>query len=1698
MEVKPVDNTNTLAPITPAPISEVENNFRKQELSLLDTDIKAKSDKQMYDLTQNVKDYTHIQNTPSPFGSLVDNKIKFNDFNIDVNDAYKKLNSGEMIPMYDNFIKGTNNEERFAQGQSTLSKWGNGLTKLLGKTTTAVLGGTIGSVNGILDWAKTGSFQATYDNKFNDWLDDLNTKMDYKLPNYYNQQEKTNSFVGNLNSANFWANDVLGGLSFTAGTIISEGLWAWATGGASLGTTAARVGADAARLSKSVFSVGRLTGEVAETAEAMNKVNRTVKAVLTNGEEFATKGLPTKLATRFGQAGELANTARFTYTSAGFEAGQEARNYMRDARQNFNSDFEQKNGRKPSSEDYQKFEQDLTKSANSLFAFNMALVGSDNLAVFGKMLNIKSPLHAPTKWANETLFGIGAKKAVSGEIEAISANRLQNILGKTYAVAKVPIIEGLWEEGLQSAGQNTSKGWIQSTYDPKYMGNSIGLGLAMTEGIAQTYGGKEGWKEIGVGMIVGLLSGTGISVAQGHGLFGELNEAKESNSNEIKLRNEYTAEKLLDRIHTANRVSAFSEEADKADERGDITGSELSRASAMIAHITSAYNFGYTQDALKDVKTGINSMDDATLMKQYDLETSDEVRTIKDTLYSEYENLTKEYKKQRTFVDYMINDSAKEFKNPGAVNQIKEAVAYELTLGSKAYNFSGELLQNIQDTLAKNYNTKGQEISTALSVQDILWSASKEIRQDFNTKQKELKDTKQTRDNLEKERLSLEKSKNSKEDNTADLNRLNSITVELEKVETEIESKQRELEGVVSAAQLQNPYSNKDQVFVTADELENVNQNLNSISKMVEDFKNSNPREGYRLEGILKEYQKSKSAFTRYADLSRQISDPKLGLRGKRNIISELMSDKSPSQITLDFVKGMSESMSKIKDERATEAIESTSKFQSTKRDSMQRPVIQKSVSTVQDVIENNPYLMENVGTADNVKKPTAEQIEEYKDLVKKVKSSKTINNNIATGESPFYYSFNNRNIKMSPKELQRFQDLNKLMSDWRFYQGALNSEGISIADLVEQEVSREQEVLPNTVQEDLTIDDYVLVSTPTETIPGNTSQFRNSSVVQTYENVKVQVMDGFYYFSHLNISSLVAKIKGNLKVVMKEPKTFDENGYVTAWNRPIEASVEDLFNNQKKYGYSFILKTDLGEMPITVINQGRLQIPVTSFSKMKESLGLDIFKQLATRTSYSDLYEANENEEYSQKDSDFKLEQELGAEFMEYTPDEVMELVPGTNTFFKLNMKDSYNDELIEKFRNEEITFDTVMNQVKIYNVAANGKVLGDLKSNQDITDGTDNFMEIRRISAETLLQKTPGQDLITIPYTAKVKYVLIGVPSITMVKTEDGMIPKSIEFTDKALEQVMDYGYMENGSLKLKGSTTGVRMDFVSKLSKKSKVPVIIFKQGQYNVAYPVTLNKTTLDESKDIVAALSSNLNNSEKATVINNVLARNGMRPTFFYNTEEDQNLLLDNQPSPSLMNTISVLSQKEKAPDVEQWIKPTYKKENLKSEANITVDLENRVLKSPKIIIDFDNAENNEQGTPWYDNYVVTGEISDEKISEIASKAIEAGLNLNIQGNYINTLERLNKEAVALKTERKTASEGRLESINTELAEKYKQIESINANPSLASISKSNVFSSQELDVYNSEKQRIKNSINEIVKLETEKAKQAAQIQRKEC
>ena len=124
---------------------------------------------------------------------------------------------------YDNFVPGNyNNEDAYAQNQSFASKMVSGVGKGLLLTGTTFLQGTVGLVNGLVQWGADGRFASLYDNEFNRSLDEMNRKAEDALPNFYTDKEKNGNWYSPdyFMTGNFLWDGVVKNMGFAAGAML--------------------------------------------------------------------------------------------------------------------------------------------------------------------------------------------------------------------------------------------------------------------------------------------------------------------------------------------------------------------------------------------------------------------------------------------------------------------------------------------------------------------------------------------------------------------------------------------------------------------------------------------------------------------------------------------------------------------------------------------------------------------------------------------------------------------------------------------------------------------------------------------------------------------------------------------------------------------------------------------------------------------------------------------------------------------------------------------------------------------------------------------------------------------------------------------------------------------------------------------------------------------------------------------------------------------------------------------------------------------------------------------------------------------------------------------------------------------------------------------------------------------------------------
>lgn len=414
----------------------------------------------------------------SPLGYMASDQSYKGRFNltgpeISLEDSRYRLSSGTWIPKYESYIPGVDNDTRLSRSQGRTEKWMRGLGKFAGKTALYGLGGVIQPFYGIYAGVSRGNFNAVFDNDFTRWLDDQDKKMDYGLAHYYNREERDMNFLQSMTTANFWSNDFLSGLAFTVGAMLSSAVYSGA-GLMNLARTGARAGVALARIGKAASDTKKAFGVYLRAARTGRRIG---------------KGL---------------DTLAFLGTSTSWEASVEARSMLMEAEENFRQSYRNAYGREVPYEELMKFRADNANAANAVFAANVGILSLSNIAMFGDMFGMDLGVD---KFIKRNIFGVGAERMDNGMLRTITPKKWQKIAGNTFNIIKRPVSEGLYEEGLQGVASKSAEDWVESRYNPMAIRQNIGYMEAIKNGFKETYGSSQGWKEIGIGMIIGSVMG---------------------------------------------------------------------------------------------------------------------------------------------------------------------------------------------------------------------------------------------------------------------------------------------------------------------------------------------------------------------------------------------------------------------------------------------------------------------------------------------------------------------------------------------------------------------------------------------------------------------------------------------------------------------------------------------------------------------------------------------------------------------------------------------------------------------------------------------------------------------------------------------------------------------------------------------------------------------------------------------------------------------------------------------------------------------------------------------------------------------------------------------------------------------------------------------------------------------------------------
>ena len=413
-------------------------------------------------------------------------------------------------------------EENRADNQSSGRAAAFALGKFALKTGINIIGGTAGTIYGLSAAASSGKFKDLYDNEVINTLDEWSKGLDSAMPVYKSRDYKNANFLEKMLRPVMFMDEVSDAAAFTAGAVLTEMLTA--------GVSSAYV----------VPKALKYLNATKKTLDKASKASKVAGAVAEGGERTLLNNLG-----RFG---------RQTLTGANYEASIGANQATRNLRISMVNDYMKVNGITDPNEipddEMDRIEDYVQNAGLGVWAKNMAILNVSNMVQFPKTFGAGFDVarkYVPQLGKLNVLGRIG-KSGLSTEAEGIIATgkiaeitKGERIFRGIASRAKNPLTEGLWEEGMQGVVSRTGEDYWRKRYNSGNINNAVSYAESFGKALVDTYGTKEGWNEIGMGMLIGGIGAPGKGLLPGKmgkkesgeradlwqgGIFGESDYAK--------------------------------------------------------------------------------------------------------------------------------------------------------------------------------------------------------------------------------------------------------------------------------------------------------------------------------------------------------------------------------------------------------------------------------------------------------------------------------------------------------------------------------------------------------------------------------------------------------------------------------------------------------------------------------------------------------------------------------------------------------------------------------------------------------------------------------------------------------------------------------------------------------------------------------------------------------------------------------------------------------------------------------------------------------------------------------------------------------------------------------------------------------------------------------------------------------------------
>ena len=543
--------------------------------------------------------------------------------------------------------------------------------------------------------------------------------------------------------------------------------------------------------------------------------------------------------------------------------------------------------------------------------------------------------------------------------------------------------------------------------------------------------------------------------------------------------------------------------------------------------------------------------------------------------------------------------------------------------------------------------------------------------------------------------------------------------------------------------------------------------------------------------------------------------------------------------------------------------------------------------------------------------KPTKEEIERYLELYPKQE-------------------------KFDLFEQKEFSELQPRMQKW-FMAQSLPVGGLSVADLAE---------LISQLETQIDKEETLTEINDSDLLPFAEEEARAINRVDILQNIAgsavAKIKDDKIFFIHVNTKGILDKLIQNGAVV-NEVQTVNKDGKL---NKPKDLTITLLNQNASVKGTVFTI----GEVKVTIGDRGNVVMTLEDYNKVKDVLNLHYYDSRTGKWSYADLYEQLPDGTKVKKQSEYVTNT---------NSDNIYEAEQGEDLKPFVDMSTDWNNNLITKALQEigedgvisDETKTEVRNSLEITTKSGRNNNSTMKASSQESVD--DNFLLIRKRFADKFIETLETeQALATLPKKIEleiefpVSEIFLGTPEFVL---DGSNKPIDFEITERGTENVITQGYVQGSEIVLadkKINLDKVSRLFVSNIAKANptaKIPVVLLQKGKHQFVFPITLNKTNESQVEKLDAILAKDLTPVEEVKAINNLLISLGSATRISGLSDiaiEDIREELENYTTFVSADTLASVE---------------YDKANLSIDATAKIDLEDRLISSPKITVDYSKA-----------------------------------------------------------------------------------------------------------------------------------------------